>query len=163
MIPARLSLRPARRAARGFSLVEAVITMLLVAVGLLTMAATFMKLSRAEDVGRQRSEATKDPLAPLTGALAAGDSLILFPEGTRDLQPLPGPFKAGLFHLAERFPEVELVPVYLENLHRCMPKGTFFPVPLICTVRFGAPLARVAGEDKADFLERARRAVIDLA
>ncbi|MBC7207067.1 MAG: 1-acyl-sn-glycerol-3-phosphate acyltransferase [Methyloversatilis sp.] len=114
-------------------------------------------------IERQRSEATKDPLAPLTEALAAGDSLILFPEGTRNLQPLPGPFKAGLFHLAERFPEVELVPVYLENLHRCMPKGTFFPVPLICTVRFGAPLARIAGEDKADFLERARQAVIDLA
>lgn len=59
MTSARLPHRPARRAARGFSLVEAVITMLLVAVGLLTMAATFMKLSRAEDVGRQRSEATR--------------------------------------------------------------------------------------------------------
>ncbi len=114
-------------------------------------------------IERQRSEATKDPLAPLTEALAARDSLIIFPEGTRNLQPLPGPFKAGLFHLAERFPEVELVPVYLENLHRCMPKGTFFPVPLICTVRFGAPLARIEGEDKTAFLERARRAVIDLA
>lgn len=55
MTPTRLP-RPARR---GFSLVEAVITMLLVAIGLLAMGATFMKLSRSEDVGRQRSEATR--------------------------------------------------------------------------------------------------------
>ena len=78
-------------------------------------------------------------------------------------QPLPGPFKSGLYHLAQRFPAVELIPVYLENLHRSMPKGTFFPVPLICAVRFGAPLPRFEGEDKSAFLERARNAVIGLA
>jgi 1-acyl-sn-glycerol-3-phosphate acyltransferase len=75
----------------------------------------------------------------------------------------PAPFKSGLYHLAQRFPDVELIPVYLDNLHRSMPKGTFFPVPLICTVRFGAPLPRIADEDKSAFLERARNAVIELA
>ena len=75
----------------------------------------------------------------------------------------PAPFKSGLYRLAQRFPDVELIPVYLDNLHRSMPKGTFFPVPLICTVRFGAPLARIADEDKSAFLERARNAVIELA
>ncbi|MBK6940753.1 MAG: 1-acyl-sn-glycerol-3-phosphate acyltransferase [Planctomycetes bacterium] len=104
-----------------------------------------------------------NPLLPLIEALERGDSLILFPEGTRTMQPLPGPFKGGLFHLATRFPDVELVPVYLENLHRCMPKGTVFPLPLICTVRFGAPLPRIANETKAEFLERARAAVVELA
>jgi 1-acyl-sn-glycerol-3-phosphate acyltransferase len=78
-------------------------------------------------------------------------------------QALPGPFKSGLFHPARRFPDVELIPVYLDNLHRSLPKGTLFPVPLICTVRFGAPLARIADEDKSAFLERARNAVIGLA
>jgi hypothetical protein len=58
---------------------------------------------------------------------------------------------------------VELVPVYLENLHRSMPKGTIMPVPLICTVRFGAPLPRSAGESKESFLLRARDAVVELA
>ncbi len=104
-----------------------------------------------------------DPLRPLIEALEHGDSLVLFPEGTRSAQALPGPFRAGLFNLATRFPKVELVPVYLENLHRCMPKGTFFPVPLICTVRFGAALKRIAHEDKTAFLERAREAVVKLA
>lgn len=114
-------------------------------------------------IERQRSDPAADPLAPLAEALSAGDSLILFPEGTRNLQPLPCPFKAGLFHLAQRFPAVELVPVYLENLHRCLPKGSLFPVPLICTVRFGAPLVRIEGETRTDFLERARTAVVALA
>jgi len=65
--------------------------------------------------------------------------------------------------LAQRFPDVELIPVYLENLHRSMPKGTFFPVPLICAVRFGAPLRRFADEEKSAFLDRARNAVIGLS
>ena len=114
-------------------------------------------------IERTRTDPSIDPLQPLVEALERGDSLILFPEGTRNVQALPGPFKTGLFHLATRFPEVELVPVYLENLHRCMPKGTIFPVPLICTVRFGTVFNRIADESKAAFLERAREAVVKLA
>jgi len=114
-------------------------------------------------IDRKRSDPHADPLRPLYEALERGESIIIFPEGTRRAQPLPGPFKSGLYHLAQRFPDVELIPVYLENLHRSMPKGTFFPVPLICAVRFGAPLWRLAGEEKSAFLERARDAVIGLS
>ncbi|MBS0464967.1 MAG: 1-acyl-sn-glycerol-3-phosphate acyltransferase [Proteobacteria bacterium] len=104
-----------------------------------------------------------DPLAPLDAALANGQSLIVFPEGTRRAQALPSPFKSGLYHLAGRHPDAELIPVYLDNLWRSMPKGTWLPVPLTCSVRFGAPLMRFEGEDKADFLERARQAIVELA
>lgn len=114
-------------------------------------------------INRTRTEPCANPLSPLFEALDQGDSLIIFPEGTRQPQPLPGAFKSGLFHLAESYPQVELVPVYLENLHRCMPKGTFFPVPIICTVRFGAALEHIANEDKQSFLNRARDAVIGAA
>ena len=114
-------------------------------------------------IDRKRSAGGGDPLAPLYQALECGDSLILFPEGTRRPQRLPGEFKSGLFHLAQRFPAVELVPVYIENLHRSMPKGTWLPVPLICTVRFGVALSCMENEDKSAFLERARQAVEDLA
>lgn len=114
-------------------------------------------------IDRSHADPDADPLEPLYKALDQGDSLIMFPEGTRQHQPLPGPFKSGLFHLAERYPQVELIPVYLENLHRSMPKGTFLPVPIICTVRFGAPLQRIANEDKQSFLNRARDAVIGVA
>lgn len=105
----------------------------------------------------------QDPLAPLKEALAAGDSLILFPEGTRGKERVPGPFKAGLFHLARQCPEVVLVPTYLDNLHRSMPKGCFVPLPLTCTVRFGEPVALIEGETKEAFLERARAALAAMA
>ena len=114
-------------------------------------------------IERNHSTDKKDTLRPLIEALEQGHSLIIFPEGTRTAQALPGPFKSGLFNLAMGFPNVELIPVYLENLHRCMPKGTFFPVPLICTVRFGTPLVRIENEGKTEFLERARGAVLELA
>lgn len=114
-------------------------------------------------VDRSRDDPNADPLETLRDALEHGFSLIIFPEGTRAAQSRPGPFKSGLYHLASEFPQVELIPVYIENLHRSMPKGAVVPVPIICTVRFGAPLARREGEDKDAFLERARDAVIRLA
>lgn len=103
-----------------------------------------------------------DPLAPLFEALGQGDSLIIFPEGTRRTQAEPSDFKGGLYHLAEAFPQVCLVPVYLDTLHRSMPKGSLLPVPLICTVRFGAAIALQSGEHKKNFLVRARAAVLKL-
>lgn len=112
-----------------------------------------------ERVGARRT----DPLQPLRAALENGDSLIIFPEGTRQAGTAPGPFKSGLYHLAAQFPQVELIPVYLENLHRSLPKGAFFPIPLICSVRFGAVLNRSVDETKPAFLERARQAVVELA
>jgi len=114
-------------------------------------------------IDRAREDPDADPLEPLRDALEHGFSLIIFPEGTRTTQPLPGPFKAGLYFLAQQFPQVELIPVYLDNLHRSLPKGALLPVPIISTVRFGAPLARVAGESKDAFLSRARAAVVALA
>jgi len=103
-----------------------------------------------------------DPLAPLLEALGKGDSLIIFPEGTRRTQVEPGDFKGGLYHLAEAFPQVKLVPAYLNTLHRSMPKGSLLPVPLICTVRFGGTIALQEGEHKKNFLIRAREAVLKL-
>jgi 1-acyl-sn-glycerol-3-phosphate acyltransferase len=118
---------------------------------------------RALLIDRERTDPDVDPLAPLSEALNQGDSLILFPEGTRRGERLPAEFKSGLYHLAMRHPDVELIPVYLENLYRSMPKGAHIPVPLTCAVRFGAPLGHVPDEAKADFLARARAAVVALS
>lgn len=103
-----------------------------------------------------------NPLQPLLSALQNGDSLIIFPEGTRRAQAKPSEFKGGLFHLAEAFPQVALIPVYLDTLHRSMPKGAILPVPLICMVRFGGAMRLQANEHKKDFLARARDAVLVL-
>lgn len=112
-------------------------------------------------VDRERKEG-EDPLAPLVEALERGDSLIIFPEGTRGYAEEPGPFKAGLFNLATKFPNAVLVPAWIDNIQRVLPKGEVVPVPILCSVTFGAPIRLEAGEDRHHFLDRARQAVIAL-
>lgn len=104
------------------------------------------------------------PLERMGEALEAGSDLIVFPEGTRSETGRLGSFKPGLFHLATRHPGVILVPVYLENLNRILPKGEAMPVPLMGNVLFGDPLAAPADDEpKAAFLDRARAAILALA
>ena len=110
-------------------------------------------------VARQRSD-DQDPLEPLAEALRHGDSLVIFPEGTRSSRGEPLPFKSGIYHLAEQFPDVQLIPAWIDNVQRVMPKGEVVPVPILCTVTFGAPLQLRPGEDKRDFLGRTRAAVV---
>ncbi len=112
-------------------------------------------------VSRQRVQ-DEDPLEPLMEALRQGDSLVIFPEGTRGNKGDPAAFKAGLFHLAEAFPQVQLIPAWIDNVQRVMPKGEVVPVPLLCSVTFGAPVQINDGEDKRTFLARARDAVMAL-
>ncbi len=107
--------------------------------------------------------AAPDPVQTMAACLQAGDSLIMFPEGTRNTgDELLLPLKSGLFHLARSCPDVRLVPVWIENLKRVLPKGSYVPVPLACTVDFGAPLQLRPGENKAEFLARARAAMLAL-
>ena len=104
----------------------------------------------------------QDPLEPLVEALAHGDSVILFPEGTRGNAEEPQSFKAGLYNLAQKFPQVVLVPAWINNVQRVMPKGEVVPVPVLCSVTFGAPIRLEAGEERRPFLDRARLAVMAL-
>jgi 1-acyl-sn-glycerol-3-phosphate acyltransferase len=112
-------------------------------------------------VSRERN-AQEDPLEPLIDALAAGDSLILFPEGTRGHADEPQAFKAGLYNVAMKFPKIELVPAWIANVQRVMPKGEVVPVPVLCSVTFGAPMHLLPDEERQAFLQRARAAVIAL-
>ena len=115
-------------------------------------------------VDRGQRSPQANPLQSMLDALGQGDSLILFPEGTRNLTDEPLlPFKSGLYHLAQARPDVELVPVWIANLNRVMPKGRALPLPLLCTLSFGAALERIEGESKDAFLERARNALLAMA
>ncbi|MHA6491792.1 lysophospholipid acyltransferase family protein [Pseudomonas borbori] len=114
-------------------------------------------------VDRDRSIPDANPLQPMLDALGNGDSLILFPEGTRNLEEGLLPFKSGLFHLSNARPDIELIPVWIANLNRVMPKGRALPLPLLCTLSFGAPLEKIEGESKDAFLERARNALLAIA
>jgi 1-acyl-sn-glycerol-3-phosphate acyltransferase len=113
-------------------------------------------------IERRRPTPDDNPLEDMIRALGQTHSLIVFPEGTRGTGPDPGPFKGGLFHLAKRRPDVELVPVLMDNLNRILPKGEILPVPLLGSVSFGAPIRLEPAEEKAVFLGRAREAVIAL-
>ena len=115
-------------------------------------------------IDRNPDTRTEDPIGKMVEALDENASLILFPEGTRNPGPDPLlPFKSGLFHLAKARTSIDLVPVWIDNLNRVMPKGEFVPIPLICTVTFGAPIHVEEAEDKDAFLSRARHALLALA
>ncbi|SMO46719.1 lysophospholipid acyltransferase family protein [Paracoccus laeviglucosivorans] len=104
-----------------------------------------------------------NPVDLMAEALDGGASLIIFPEGTRNQTEAELlPLKSGIYHLARLRPEIELVPVWIENLNRVLPKGAFIPVPLMCRVIFGAPLHVGTDEAKDDFLTRARDALLTL-
>ena len=104
----------------------------------------------------------QDPLEPLIEALEHGDSIVIFPEGTRGSTGEPQAFKAGLYNLALKFPGVVLVPAWINNVQRVMPKGEVVPVPILCSVTFGTPIRLEAGEERRAFLTRAREAVVAL-
>ena len=114
-------------------------------------------------IDRRTEARTEDPVAQMVAALDQGASLILFPEGKRNSSDeVLLPFKSGLYHLAKARPEVDLVPVWIANLNKVMPKGEVIPVPLICTLTFGAPLHLTEGEGKEAFLARAAQALRSL-
>ncbi|HEY0337960.1 MAG TPA: lysophospholipid acyltransferase family protein [Burkholderiales bacterium] len=115
-------------------------------------------------IDRDHARRAANPVDTIVAALDRGDSLIVFPEGTRNTtDALLLPLKSGLFHVACRRPDVQLVPVWMENLGRVLPKGESIPVPLLCSINFGAPLHVAPGERKEIFLDRARQALVDLA
>lgn len=114
-------------------------------------------------IQRNRSD-QQDPLQPVKDVLAEGYSIIFFPEGTRnlndDVEMLQ--FKNGLYHLSQQFPDVEVVPVWISNLKRVMPKGAFIPLPLLSTVIFGKPLALDQLTGKDQFLQHAQQQLLKL-
>ncbi len=117
-----------------------------------------------QDHGANSSSMSKDVLLPLKQALDSQHSLILFPEGTRGSGEQLNSFKSGLYHLSKAYPQVELVPVWLDNLNRVLPKGSRLVVPIICSATFGTPLPGVAeGEDKQAFLTRTKAALEAIA
>lgn len=121
------------------------------------------KVFHALPVPRQNPSPDANPLSALGEALAKGDSLIFFPEGTRGDGTKIQPFKSGLYHLLSAHPNVMLVPVYIDNLNRVLPKGEGIPVPILCTVTFGEAFAFDPGQTKADFIAHAKSQLEALA
>ncbi len=114
-------------------------------------------------IDRNPETRTEDPMKQIISALDTGASLILFPEGTRNTSDTPLlPFKSGIYNISKARSDVDLVPVWIENLNHVMPKGKVIPVPLLCTVTFGTPLERIEGESRESFLTRAEETLLAL-
>lgn len=115
-------------------------------------------------IQRGTAQSRRDPIEVIAEAVDQGSSLIVFPEGTRNVgDEKLLPFRSGIYFLAKARPRLEFVPVWLENLNRVMPKGEFIPVPLLCTATFGAPVVLAEGESRDAFVARTRAALAALA
>ena len=110
-------------------------------------------------IDRKEIKVHQSPVELMLQEIGNTYSLILFPEGGRTDDGTLGEFKSGLYYLAKKRPDLELVPVYMENLNRILPRGEYFPVPLLSSITIGSPIWLEAGEPKTAFLERARTAV----
>lgn len=118
---------------------------------------------KTSEDGALADQHRQETLDSMTTVLDGGESLILYPEGTRGSGEAIQPFRAGLYHLARARPAVPLVPVYLGNLARILPKGATLPVPMQGQVVFGPEMRLLQDEARQPFLERCRRAVESLS
>ena len=121
------------------------------------------RVIRAVLIDRNPETRKEDPIKQMADAIDHGDSLIVFPEGTRNTtEETLLPFKSGIYHLAHARPEAEFVPVWIENARRVMPKGKLLPVPLLCTLTVGAPITLAPDEERDGFVARTRDALLAL-
>lgn len=113
---------------------------------------------------KRNRENNEDPLQPIKDVLKQGYSIIFFPEGTRNLEDDVEllPFKSGLYNLHREFPDIDIIPVWISNLKRVMPKGALVPLPLLSTIIFGSPLEQHMEMDKKDFLDYAQQELLKL-
>ncbi|MCU0229204.1 MAG: 1-acyl-sn-glycerol-3-phosphate acyltransferase [Bryobacterales bacterium] len=114
-------------------------------------------------VSRLEVNRNANPLDAMQRALLAGQSLILFPEGTRGDGTRLLPFRSGIHRLLQATPAAQAVPVWIQNAHRALPRGSWLPAPVPCTVTFGAPLHLSTGTPKAGVLAAASLALEEVA
>lgn len=112
-------------------------------------------------INRAGGKSGEDVLAGCREALASGDILLLFPEGTRGEAEQMGDFKTGIARLAEQFPDVPIVPVYLQGTGRVWPRDSRVIVPFNCSAIIGEPFKW--GGEKAGFMQRLKSTITTLA
>lgn len=120
------------------------------------------RLFNAILIDRREIKIHQSPVDLMVREISDRYSLIVFPEGGRSAGDEVGEFKSGLYYLCKKRPDLELIPVHIENLNRILPRGEFLPVPLLSCITFGPPMWLESGEPKQSFLDRARTAVLNL-
>jgi 1-acyl-sn-glycerol-3-phosphate acyltransferase len=113
-------------------------------------------------IDRTEIKVHQSPIDMMIREIGDTHSLIIFPEGGRSSGDQVTEFKSGLYYLCKKRPDLELIPVYINNMNRILPKGKVLPVPLLSSITFGPPVWLEAKESKSAFLARARDAVCRL-
>jgi 1-acyl-sn-glycerol-3-phosphate acyltransferase len=113
-------------------------------------------------IDRTEIKVHQSPVDVMIREIGHRHSLIVFPEGGRTSGDEVSEFKSGLYYLCKKRPDLEMIPVYIDNMNRILPRGEVLPVPLLSSISFGPPIWLEAGEPKTDFLRRAREAVLRL-
>lgn len=102
-----------------------------------------------------------DPLLPCYEALRRNEIIILYPEGTRGEPEKLSCFKKGIAYLAEKFPTVPIIPVFMHGLGKALPKGEYLFVPFFCDVFVGDPIKCTSTRE--DFMEKLNMSFAQLA
>ena len=110
-------------------------------------------------IDRTEIKVHRSPVDLMIREIGDKHSLIVFPEGGRSTTGEMGEFKSGLYYLCKKRPDLEMIPVHIDNMNRILPRGEVLPVPLLTCISFGPPLWLERGEPKNNFLRRAREAV----
>ena len=97
-------------------------------------------LVNATLIQRDRDDPENDPIDSMDKMLKKSRSLILFPEGSRGVPGVMTKFKKGLGYLIQRNPEINVIPVYLDDVYKTLPRGKNLILPYNCSIKFGDPI-----------------------
>lgn len=110
---------------------------------------------------RKVSKEEGHPFAPVHEALHAGETIIIFPEGSRGEPEEMKSFKTGVAHLSKDFSDVPVVPIYIHGAGKALPKGEALFVPFIIDVVIGEPLYN-KDETNREFTARLEKEIMQL-
>jgi 1-acyl-sn-glycerol-3-phosphate acyltransferase len=102
-------------------------------------------------IDRHKISKGEDPLREIKLALAKGETIILFPEGSRGEPEELAPLKGGVTHLLKEFPELPVIPIFCFGLGRALPRGEALLVPFFVDLFVGESL-RWTGS-KSEFMQ----------
>jgi|TARA_B110000091_G_C13749889_1_gene447169 1-acyl-sn-glycerol-3-phosphate acyltransferase len=118
-------------------------------------------LVNATLIKRDRTDPENDPIDSMDKMLKKSRSLILYPEGSRGIPGVMSNFKKGLGYLIQRNPDVDVIPVYLDNVYKTLPKGKKIILPYNCSINFGEPI-KFNSYELEDILESSEKAISKL-
>ena len=121
-----------------------------------------MTLMNAMPIARKPSPG-EDPLEPIKQAIARGDSMIFFPEGSRGKAGVVAPFRTGIGRLVTACPGLLVLPVFMSGPERIWARGQAVPVPVNIHANIGRPRTYDPAMDPREIAEQVRNDVLALA